>query len=80
MMTSQRLHNLDLGTLRSFVTIADDAAFAEQSLIDHCAKGLAKYKVPIRVFPIDAFPTTKSANGTKIQKAKLREMAEENIS
>jgi hypothetical protein len=28
------------------------------------------------VFPIDAFPVTPGANATKIQKGKLREMAE----
>ena len=52
-----------------------DETFDEQAAIAHCATHLAKFKRPIRVIPIDRFPTTPSANGTKIQKVKLREMA-----
>lgn len=48
----------------------------EQAAIEHCASRLARYKVPVRVTAIDAFPTTPSANGNKIQKAKLRSLAE----
>jgi fatty-acyl-CoA synthase len=33
--------------------------------------------VPARVMPIEAFPVTESANGIKIQRGKLRTMAEE---
>ena len=40
-----------------------------------CRDELAIYKVPIRVVTIDEFPTTASANGTKIQKNKLRDLA-----
>ncbi len=47
----------------------------ESAVIDHCAGQLARYKVPIRVLVVDEFPTTPSANGTKIQRVKLREMA-----
>ena len=47
----------------------------EREVIDHCAARLARYKVPVRVLVIDEFPTTPSANGTKIQKVKLRELA-----
>jgi hypothetical protein len=32
--------------------------------------------VPQRIFAIDAFPVTPGANATKIQKGKLREMAQ----
>ena len=63
-----------------FVTVPAEAVFDEAALIEYCAGGLAKFKVPTRIFPIEAFPTTKSANGTKIQKARLREMAQEAIS
>ena len=52
-------------------TIYDEAA-----TITHCKHGLANYKVPMRVFPIDDFPKTPSPNGFKIQRTKLREMAE----
>jgi fatty-acyl-CoA synthase len=46
----------------------------ESDLFDHCAT-LAKFKRPIRYITLDKFPVTQSANGTKIQRAKLREMA-----
>lgn len=49
----------------------------EHAVIEHCAARLARYKVPIRVLPIAEFPTTRSANGTKIQKVRLRAMAVE---
>jgi fatty-acyl-CoA synthase len=47
----------------------------EAGAIDRCRERLARYKVPIRVLTVDEFPTTQSANGTKIQKVKLRELA-----
>ncbi|WFU83169.1 AMP-binding protein [Bradyrhizobium sp. CIAT3101] len=40
---------------------------------------LAGYKVPARIYVVDAFPVTDSANGIKIQRAKLRTMAMERI-
>lgn len=55
--------------------IAPDG-FDEAAAIERCRSRLARYKVPIRVLTIDEFPTTASANGTKIQKVKLRELAE----
>jgi fatty-acyl-CoA synthase len=36
---------------------------------------MAGYKVPVRFVPLEAFPVTTSANGTKIQRARLRQMA-----
>jgi fatty-acyl-CoA synthase len=63
-----------------FVTVPADAVFDEAALVQYCTGGLAKYKVPTRIIPISEFPTTKSANGTKIQKARLREMAQEAVS
>jgi fatty-acyl-CoA synthase len=30
----------------------------------------------VRIFALDAFPTTASANGTKVQRGRLREMAQ----
>ncbi|MDF1722075.1 MAG: AMP-binding protein [Minwuia sp.] len=60
----------------AFVLAAHQAAFDEAAVIAFCAEGLARYKVPARVVALDAFPTTQSANGIKIQKAKLRAMAD----
>jgi fatty-acyl-CoA synthase len=60
----------------AFVIVAPGAAFDERALIDHCAARIAKFKVPVRVRPIESFPVTPGANATKIQKAKLRELAQ----
>ena len=49
-------------------------------MIAHCRRGLANYKVPLRVFAIDDFPKTPSPNGFKIQRNRLREMAEQHLS
>jgi fatty-acyl-CoA synthase len=59
-----------------FVTLAAGAAFDEAALRGRCAAAMAKYKVPVRLFPLEAFPVTASPNGVKIQRAKLRAMAE----
>ena len=58
-----------------FVTLQAGADFAEEALRAWCKARLAGYKQPKRIFCVEAFPTTQSANGTKIQRAKLRELA-----
>jgi fatty-acyl-CoA synthase len=60
----------------AFVILRPGAGFDEDALRQHCAAGLARFKVPARIVALDAFPTTPSANGVKIQRVKLREMAE----
>ena len=60
----------------AFVIPKPGAAFDERALVAHCAARVAKFKVPVRVRPIDAFPVTPGANATKIQKSKLRERAQ----
>ena len=59
-----------------FVTLAAGAELDEDLLREHCRAGLARFKVPSRVFAVDEFPTTLSANGTKIQRTRLRDMAQ----
>jgi fatty-acyl-CoA synthase len=49
--------------------------FDEAEVIARCRDRMAKFKVPIRVVGVDAFPSTPSANGTKIQRGKLRDLA-----
>lgn len=49
---------------------------AEAELLAHCRANIASYKVPLRVVRIDAFPAISGPNGTKIQKRRLREMAQ----
>lgn len=60
----------------AFVLVQDGANLDEAKVIAHASSKLARYKVPVRVVAIDAFPVTPGANATKIQKGKLREMAE----
>jgi fatty-acyl-CoA synthase len=60
----------------AFVILAEGAALDEAALVAHCAARVAKFKVPVRVQAIDAFPVTPGANATKIQKHRLRQMAE----
>ena len=62
-----------------FVMLKPGAETDEAALKAHCKAGLASFKQPVRVFIVDAFPVTQSANGTKIQRAKLREMAAERL-
>jgi fatty-acyl-CoA synthase len=50
--------------------------FDERELIAHCRSRLAIYKAPVRAVAIDEFPTTAGANGTKVQRTKLRELAD----
>ena len=59
----------------AFVVLAEGHTFDEAALIEHCRRGLANYKVPVRIFAIDDFPKTPSPNGLKIQRARLRDMA-----
>ncbi len=63
----------------AFVIPAKNKVIKQEELRDFCSKGLAKFKVPVIFHMLDKFPTTKSPNGTKIQRAKLREIAEERI-
>lgn len=60
----------------AFVILAPGAALDEGALTAHCAARIAKFKVPARIQAIEAFPVTPGANATKIQKHRLREIAE----
>ena len=59
----------------AFVLAKPGAAVDEAALIAHCKQQIANYKVPQHVLAITEFPFTPSANGNKIQKGKLREIA-----
>jgi fatty-acyl-CoA synthase len=59
----------------AFVRLAPGQASSEADLVDHCARGLAAYKVPRRIAFVDEFPTVDGPNGVKIQKTRLRELA-----
>jgi fatty-acyl-CoA synthase len=51
----------------------------QETLTTRLRERLAGYKVPARIYLVDAFPVTDSANGVKIQRARLRAMAMERI-
>ena len=59
----------------AFVVAVAGVGPTEADLIGHCAAGLANYKVPRRVVLVEAFPTVDGANGVKIRKAELHDMA-----
>lgn len=60
----------------AFVILEPGETFSESAVIDTCRSNMAKFKVPVRIVALEQFPTTSSANGEKIQKAKLRDMAQ----
>ena len=60
----------------AFVLPVDGAALDEAALRARCRQQLARFKVPERIVTLAAFPTVDSPNGPKIQKVRLREMAE----
>ncbi|QQN63246.1 AMP-binding protein [Bradyrhizobium diazoefficiens] len=51
----------------------------QETLVARLRERLAGYKIPARIYVVDAFPVTDSANGVKIQRARLRAMAMERI-
>jgi fatty-acyl-CoA synthase len=51
----------------------------QETLVARLRERLAGYKVPARIYVVDAFPVTDSANGVKFQRARLRTMAMERI-
>ena len=58
-----------------FVVPARGSTPVGEELRLYCGERLARYKIPTIVECIDTFPTTPSANGSKIQRAKLRDLA-----
>lgn len=53
------------------------AAVDEEEIIARCRERLASFKVPRRVLTLAAFPLAEGANGDKIQRTRLRELAAE---
>jgi fatty-acyl-CoA synthase len=60
----------------AFVQPADGAQLDEETLRARCLEHLARFKVPERIVVIETFPIVDSPNGPKVQKVRLREMAE----
>ncbi|SOY70411.1 AMP-binding protein [Cupriavidus taiwanensis] len=59
----------------AFVVGGSGYTHAEPAVLAACKAQLAVFKVPIRVFRVDAFPVTPSPNGEKVRKNELRTMA-----
>jgi fatty-acyl-CoA synthase len=60
----------------AFVRAAGGVLLNETVLRARCLEQLARFKVPARIVVVDSFPTVESPNGLKVQKVRLREMAE----
>jgi fatty-acyl-CoA synthase len=60
----------------AFVQPAAGAQVDEPSLRARCLEQLARFKVPERIVVVESFPTIESPNGPKVQKVRLREMAQ----
>ncbi len=67
------------GGARPVAFVTGDAGYLhdEARVVAACKAQLAVFKVPIRVFCVDAFPVTPSPNGEKVRKNELREMAQQ---
>ena len=63
----------------AFVVRRAGTEVGEAALIAHCRTALAAFKCPEAVIFLDAFPVAESANGVKIQRAKLRDLARERV-
>ncbi|MCX7197847.1 MAG: AMP-binding protein [Proteobacteria bacterium] len=60
----------------AFVIARAGAAVDLAALTAWCRRGISGYKVPGRIVAVEVFPQTVGPNGTKIQKNRLREMAQ----
>ncbi|MCC6533817.1 MAG: AMP-binding protein [Burkholderiales bacterium] len=60
----------------AFVTRRGGEPFDESAVLAFARARMARYKVPARIVCLEAFPTVQSANAIKVQKARLRDMAE----
>jgi fatty-acyl-CoA synthase len=60
----------------AFVRLAHGAELDEATLRARCVEQLARFKVPKRIVVVEAFPIVDSPNGPKVQKVRLREMAQ----
>ncbi|CAG2154116.1 AMP-binding protein [Cupriavidus numazuensis] len=65
------------GSVRPVAFVIGKSGYAhdEASMIALCRGRLATYKTPIRIFEVDSFPITESANGGKVRKNVLKDLA-----
>ncbi len=60
----------------AFVRPAYGAVLDETALRARCREQLAQFKIPKRIVALEAFPIVNGPNGPKVQRVRLREMAE----
>ncbi len=60
----------------AFVIPELGGALREEEIIGNCSAQMARFKVPVRVGVVDAFPVVESANSNKVQRSKLGELAQ----
>ena len=63
----------------AFVLLEEGVSLDEAAILAHCRERLAGFKVPLGVRALDRFPVAESANGTKIQRNRLRQLAEKAV-
>jgi len=63
----------------AFVTLKSGAGLEEQAVLSACAQRLPRYKLPVGVEAIEAFPVTDGPNGLKTQKPVLQRMAADRL-
>ncbi len=80
-VTDAQVVAIDLkGQARCVAFVIPGAVPPQQEILTgRLRERLAGYKIPARIYVVDAFPVTDSANGVKIQRARLRAMAMERI-
>jgi fatty-acyl-CoA synthase len=59
----------------AFVRPTPGSVVEPDDVNEHCRARLAGFKVPVHVEVVDAFPTTPSANGDKVRRDMLRQLA-----
>jgi fatty-acyl-CoA synthase len=60
----------------AFVILKADASALPEQWTSSCKRRMAGFKVPVHFEVVSAFPTIESANAVKIQKNRLRDMAQ----
>jgi fatty-acyl-CoA synthase len=60
----------------AFVILKVDASALPEQWTSSCKRRMAGFKVPVHFEVVSAFPTIESANAVKIQKNRLRDMAQ----
>lgn len=60
----------------AFVRLRDGVHTSQEELMKYCVDGISNYKIPSMIVFVDRFPEVSGPNGVKIQKNKLRDMAE----